>query len=128
MMVVPGLVGVVVGRRRGADLLLEARQGDAVDAHVAVHADIPSQGLCITLDHKVSYPRVRSEVSRIAHLDARVRIRECSALQADTLFEDAGKQEVGEDYNALRAEPEAAIQPVRDIGWGHADVGTLDNG
>ena len=57
VLVVPGLVGVVVGRCRGADLLLEAGQGDAVDANVAVHADVSSQGLRITLDHKVSQPR-----------------------------------------------------------------------
>jgi hypothetical protein len=48
--VVPRLGRVVVGRCRGADLLLEARQGDAVYAHVAVHADVLSEGLGITFD------------------------------------------------------------------------------
>ena len=97
-----GLVGVVVGRCRGTDLLLEARQGDAVDAHVAVHADVSSQGLCITLDHKVSQTWIRPEVPCVVHLDAGIRLSKCSALPADTFFEDAGKEEVGEDHDTLR--------------------------
>ena len=119
VLVAPGLVGVVVGRCQGADLLFEARQGDAVDTHVAVHADIPSQGLCITLDHKVSQPRIRPEVTRVAHLDAGIRLGKCSALPADSFLEDARKQEVGEDHDALRAELEAAIQPARHVGRGY---------
>ena len=85
----PRLVRVVVGRGRGADLLLEARQGNAVDTHVAVHADVSFHGLCITLDHEISYPLVRPEVSCVAHLDAGVRLSECLALLADALLEDA---------------------------------------
>ena len=38
--VVARLVGVVVGRGGGADLLLEAGEGDPVDADVAVHPDV----------------------------------------------------------------------------------------
>ena len=78
---VPGLVWVVVGRCRGADLGLEAGQGDAVDAHVAVHADVSSHGLRITLDHKVSEPRVRPEVPCVVHLDVGIRLQRmlCSA-------------------------------------------------
>jgi hypothetical protein len=42
VLVEPRFIRVVVGRCRGADLLLEARQGDAVDAYVAVHPDVSS--------------------------------------------------------------------------------------
>ena len=107
---VPRLVGVVVGRCGGANLVLEARQGDAVDAHVAVHADVPSNSFSITFDQKVSHTRVRPEVSGVAHLDIAVCLANASALLADALFEDAGKEEVGEDHDALRAEFAAAIQ------------------
>src|SRR5215217_7972008 len=126
-MVVPRLVGMVVGCCRGADLLLKTGQGDAVDAHVAVHADVSFHSLCITLDHKVSYSLVRPEVPCVAHLDAGIRHPECFALPADTLLENAGKEEVGEDDYAFRAEPAAALQPVRNVGRGHADVGALDD-
>src|SRR5215204_2528594 len=128
VLVVTAFVRVVVGRRLGADLLLEAREGDAVDAHVAVHADVPGQSLCGTLDHKVSYSSGWPEVSCVAHLDAGVRQGECFALPADTLLEDAGKQEVGEDHDVPGAEFEAAIQPFRNVGLRHADVSTLDYG
>src|SRR5215208_3270387 len=40
VLVVPRLIRVVVGRCGGAHLFLETWQGDAVDAHVAVHADV----------------------------------------------------------------------------------------
>jgi hypothetical protein len=57
----PWFVRVVVGRRRVAGFRLETSQGDAVDAHVAVHADVSSQDICITFDHKVNQPRLRPE-------------------------------------------------------------------
>src|SRR5215218_2540897 len=126
--VVPRLVRMVVGRGRRADLILEAGQGNAVDANVAVHADVAIHSFCVTLDHKVSYPLVRSEVPCVAQLDAGVRRCEHLALFADALLEYAGKEEVGEDDDALRTEPEAAIQAVRNVWRCHADVGTLDDG
>ena len=85
-MVVAVLVGVVVGRCGGADLLLEARQGDAVDAHVAVHADVPFDRLGITFDQKVSHTSVRSEVPGVAYFYFGVGFRERLALPADAFF------------------------------------------
>jgi hypothetical protein len=55
------LVRMVVGRRRSTDFRVETAQGDAVDAHVAVHAYLSSQGIVITFYHKVNQLRVRPE-------------------------------------------------------------------
>ena len=104
-------VRMVVGRRGGANLLLETRQRDAVDTHVAIHADVPRHGLVITLDHKVSDALVRSEVSGVADLDVGVCGGELFTLVADAFFENAGEEEVGEDYDALRAKLATALQP-----------------
>ena len=87
MVAVAGLVGVVVGRGGGADLLLEAGQGDAVDANVAVHADVALEGLRGSApDQKVSHPRVGPEVSGVAHLDIGVGLRRnlrlCSLMRS----------------------------------------------
>src|SRR5215207_10531968 len=121
------LVRVVVWRCGGTDLLLEARQGDAVDAHVAVHADVSFLSLCVTFDQKVSNPPIRPEVPGVAHLDAWVQRGERLALLADSLLEDACKQKIGENDDALRAEPAAALKAVSYVRRGHANVRTLDD-
>ena len=55
----PWFVKGDVGRRQGADFRLET-------AHVAVHADVSSQGICITLYHKVSHLLVGRPESRLS--------------------------------------------------------------
>src|SRR5215217_3862665 len=127
VLVLPRLVGVVVGRRCGAYLLLEAGQRDPVDAHVAVHADVPLDCFGITFDHKVSHAPVRPEVSGVADIHFTVGPGERFGLLADALFEDASEEEVGEDHDAPYAEFVAAIQGRGDIRRRHADVRALDH-
>ena len=88
------LVWVVVGRGHGPDLLLEAGQGDAVNAHVTVHANISFHRFCITLYHKVSHTWACSEVAGVAYPDVLVGSGERFALPLDTLFEHTCEQEV----------------------------------
>src|SRR5215211_5643952 len=87
------LVRVVVGRGRGPYLLLEPRQRDPVDADVAVHPDVPLDGLGVALHQEVGHPRVGPEVPGVAHLEVRMPRGEPFGLVPDALLEDAREEE-----------------------------------
>src|SRR5215212_4770935 len=108
-----GLVGVVVGGRGGANLLLEAGESDAVDADVAVHADVALKRLAVALEYEIRDPRVGTEVASVADLEAGVLSGEPLGLFPDAPLQDAGEEEVGEDGDAPDAEP-----PARSVARG----------
>jgi hypothetical protein len=66
------VVGVVVRRLRRADLVLEARQGDAVGAGVAVHPQVAAADLGPPLEHDARELVARAEQAGRAHVDVGV--------------------------------------------------------
>src|SRR5215204_4458500 len=104
-----GFVGVVVRSRGGADLLLESGESDAVDADVAVHADVALERLAVPLEYEIRNPRVGTEVARVASLEAGMLCGEPLGLLPDAHLQDTGEEEVGEDGDAPDAEPPATL-------------------
>src|ERR671932_503912 len=123
--VVPRLVGVVVGGCGGTDLLLEPGEGDPVDADIAVHPDVTLDGLLVPLEEEIRDELVRAEVARVRDLDSFFTGREACALLADALLENPGEEEVGEDGDLLRAELLEALKAGSDVREGQADEGGL---
>jgi len=62
------LAGVVVGGYGGADLLLEARKGDPVDADVAVHPDVTLYSFLVPLQNKIRHTLMWAEVTCVRDL------------------------------------------------------------
>ena len=64
----PRLVGVVVGRCGGADLVFEAGEGDPVDADVAVHPDVTLYSFLVPLQNKIRHTLMWAEVTCVRDL------------------------------------------------------------
>ena len=93
--IVVRFVGMVVGCCGSTDLLLEAGEGDPVDADVAVHPDITINRLPVALHDEVRDPTVRTEVAPIGDGDPGISLGELLTLPPNALLQNARKEEVG---------------------------------
>ena len=114
-------------RDRCTDLRLVARELHPVRAQVAVHPDVPVDGLPVALEHQRGQPGVGPEVRRTPHVHLGMLGSPGRCLVVDAVQEHAGEQEERGDDDGARPQQPQPLQYVGHPGGGHRDEARLDH-
>jgi hypothetical protein len=120
------VVRVVVRGLGGADLVLEAGQGDAVRAGVAVHPQVTAVDLGPPLEDDTRQRVTRADQVGGADVDVRVLGGPRPGLRADPVGQHPGEQEPGQHDDPPEAQAQGAVQPGRHRRLGERHEGRLD--
>lgn len=116
---------VVVALLALADVGFKAKHLFAILAHLAVHHSRTLEDLLDAILEGIEHQRVVIQIARLDELDLRMPRRHLVGITIDALHQDASKQEVGEDNDALVAKLGGMGQARLYQREGHARIAGL---